>query len=81
MEGVHLESSQVKDFPQNFLDYYTKGLLALGFKQTLNSKDPDGLTQTFAKVDKYFTFGVKNIYQGSGDNKQTAGYKAYIEHN
>lgn len=81
IEGVHLESSQVADFPQGFVDYYTKQLSSLGFKQTLNTKNPDGITQTFESNGKYFTFGVKNIYQGSGDTKTLSDYKAYLEHN
>lgn len=81
MPGVHLESSEVKDFPQGFVDYYIKALTDLGFKQTLNSKTPDGVMQTFAKEDKYFTFGVENQFKGSGDSKVLTGYKAYIEHN
>lgn len=81
IEGIHLESSQVADFPQGFIDYYTKQLSNLGFKQTLNAKNPDGITQTFESNGKYFTFGVKNIYQSSGDNKNLVGYKAFIEHN
>ncbi len=80
-EGVYLESSQVTDFPQSFLDYYTNELTNLGFKQTLNSSEPTGTTITFAKDELFLTFGVKNIYTGSGDNKKLTGYKAFIEHN
>lgn len=80
-EGVYLESSQVTEFPQDFVDYYTNQLTNLGFKQTLNSQEPTGTTITFAKDDLFLTFGVKNIYSGSGENKKLVGYKAFIEHN
>ena len=80
-EGVYLESSQVPDLPQAFLDYYTQNLQNLGFKETLNSSEPAGITITYAKEDLFLTFGVKNIYSGSGDAKKLTGYKAFIEHN
>lgn len=80
-EGVYLESSQVTDIPKDFMDYYTKELISLGFKQTLNSSEPNGTTITYSKNDLFLTFGVKNIYKGSGDSKKLIGYKAYLEHN
>lgn len=80
-EGVYLESAQITDFPQDFINYYISELKAKNFKQTLNSIDPDRITVTYAKDDLFLTFGVKNIYKGSGEKKQLAGYKAYIEHN
>ena len=80
-EGVYLESAQVPDFPQDFIDYYTKELTNAGFKQTLNSSEPIGTTITFAKDDLFLTFGVKNVFQGTGENKKISGYKAFIEHN
>ncbi|TSC88227.1 MAG: Uncharacterized protein G01um10147_132 [Microgenomates group bacterium Gr01-1014_7] len=80
-EGVYLESSLVTDYPQGFIDYYTNQLLALSFKQTLNSSQPSGNTITYSKDDLFLTFGVKNVYSGSGDNKKLTGYTAYIEHN
>ena len=42
------------------------------------------------KDDLFLTFGVKNTFTGTGDNKQSlrpdglkkiSGYKAFIEHN
>lgn len=80
-EGVYLESSQVTNLPQDFIDYYTNQLTTLGFKQTLNSTDPDGTMITYSKDELFLTFGIKNIYSGSGDNKKIVGYKAYLEHN
>lgn len=91
-EGIYLESSLFQDFSGEatnlFIDYYTKQLTTLGFKQTLNSSDPNGTAITYSKDDVYLTFGVKNVFQGSapiksgsGDNKKPTGYKAYIEHN
>ena len=80
-EGVYLESSQVTDYPQDFINYYTNQLTNLGFKQTFNSSDPNGTMITYAKDDLFLTFGVKNIFSGSGDNKKITGYRAYIEHN
>ncbi len=80
-EGVYLESSQVTELPQDFINYYTNQLTTLGFKQTLNSSQPYGTTITYSKDDLFLTFGVKNIYSGTGDNKKLTGYKAFIEHN
>ncbi|MBI2330448.1 hypothetical protein HYU94_03580, partial [Candidatus Daviesbacteria bacterium] len=80
-EGVYLESAQVLNFPQDFINYYTNQLTNSGFKQTLNSSEPTGTTITYAKEDLFLTFGVKNIYTGSGDTKKLIGYKAFIEHN
>lgn len=80
-EGVYMESAQVADFPQEFINYYTNQLTNTGFKETLNSSDPNGTTITYAKDDLFLTYGVKNIYSGSGDNKKLVGYKAFIEHN
>lgn len=80
-EGVYLESSQVNTIPQEFTNYYIAQLTNSGFKQTLNSSEPNGTTITYAKDDLFLTFGVKNIYSGSGDNKKLIGYKAFIEHN
>ncbi len=80
-EGVYLESSQVTELPQDFINYYTNQLTSLSFKQTLNSSDPNDTTITYSKDDLFLTFGVKNIYSGSGDNKKLVGYKAFIEHN
>lgn len=80
-QGVYLESSQVDTYPQDFINYYTNQLTTLGFKETLNSKDPNGITITYSKDDLFLTFGIKNVPKGSGDSKQITGYKAYIEHN
>lgn len=80
-EGVYLESSQATDYPQDFIDYYTNQLTNLGFKQTFNSSEPNGTTITFAKEELFLTFGVKNVFSGSGDSKKIVGYKAFIEHN
>lgn len=80
-EGIYLESAQVTAFPQDFINYYLEEFKNKGFKQTLNSIDPEGITITYAKDNLFLTFGIKNVYQGSGDKKQLVGYKAYIEHN
>ena len=80
-EGVYLESAQVLNFPQDFINYYTNQLTNSGFKQTLNSSEPTGTTITYAKDDLFLTFGAKNIYTGSGENRKLTGYKAFIEHN
>lgn len=80
-EGVYLESSQLNSFPQDFINYYIQEFKNKNFKETLNSINPEGITITYAKDNLFLTFGTKNIYQGSGDKKQLAGYKAYIEHN
>lgn len=80
-EGIYLESVQVSAFPQEFINYYIEGLKAAGFKETLNSINPEGITITYAKDDSFLTFGIKNIYKGSGNAKQLSGYKAFIEHN
>jgi len=80
-EGVYMESAQVNTYPQDFADYYTAQLTNSGFKETLNSSDPNGTTVTYAKDDLFLTFGVKNVFSGSGDNKKITGYKAFIEHN
>lgn len=80
-EGLYFESVLVSQFPQDFINYYLQELKGRVFKETLNSINPDGITITYAKDDLFLTFGIKNIYQGSGDKKQLAGYKAYIEHN
>lgn len=80
-EGIYLESALVSVFPQEFINYYIESLKNLGFKETLNSVSPEGITVTYAKDDLFLTFGIKNIYKGSGDKKQLSGYKAFIEHN
>lgn len=80
-EGIYLESAQVTDYPQAFLDYYNSELQKALFKQTLSASDPNGVTVTYAKDDLYFTFGIKNVSTGSGEKKQITGYKTYIEHN
>lgn len=80
-EGVYLESARVLNLPQDFINYYTNQLTNLGFKQTLNSKDPDGTIITYSKDELFLTFGIKNIFSGTGDNKKIMGYRAYIEHN
>ncbi len=80
-EGVYLESSQVADYPQDFIDYYANQLTNLGFQQTFNSKDPNGATTTYAKDDLFLTFGVKNVYSGAGENRKIVSYKAFTEHN
>lgn len=80
-EGVYLESAQVSAFPQDFINYYLEKLKNQGFKETLNSINPDGITVTYSSGDLFLTFGVKNVYKGSSDNKQLTGYKAYLEHN
>ena len=80
-EGVYLESSQVTEIPQDFINYYTNELTNLGFKQTFNSSEPNGTTITVAKDELFLTFGVKNVFSGSGDSKKIVGYKAFIEHN
>lgn len=80
-EGIYLESVQVSVFPQEFINYYLEALKAEGFKETLNSINPEGITITYAKDDLFLTFGIKNIYKGSGNAKQLTGYQAFIEHN
>lgn len=79
-EGVYQESAQVSVFPQDFINYYIEGLKSAGFKQTLNSINPDGIIITYAKDGLFLTFGIKNIYKGSGDNRKLIGYRAFIEH-
>lgn len=80
-EGVYMESAQVTELPQEFINYYTNQLITAGFKETLNATDPNGTTITYAKDDLFLTFGIKNIYSGSGETKRLIGYKAFIEHN
>lgn len=80
-EGVYLESSKINSYPYDFINYYISKLQDSGFKQTLNKIDPDGITTSFEKMGLYLTFGVKNVYSGSGDNKKIVGYRAYLEHN
>lgn len=80
-EGVYLESAQVPNLPQDFINYYNNQLTNLGFKQTLNATDPDGTVITYSKDELFLTFGIKNVFSGSGDNKKISGYKAFIEHN
>lgn len=80
-EGVYLESVQVSVFPQDFINYYIEGLKEAGFKETLNSINPEGIVITYAKDDLFLTFGIKNIYKGSAEKKQLLGYKAFVEHN
>ena len=72
-EGVYLESSQITNFPQDFINYYLTQLKDKGFKETLNSINPDGITITYATGDLFLTFGTKNVYKGSGDKKQLTG--------
>lgn len=81
VEGFHIESSQMSNFPQDFINYYITELKNRGFKETLNSINPEGITVTYSKDDLFLTFGVKNIYQGKADKKQLVGYIAYLEHN
>ena len=80
-EGVYLESASLTEFPQEFINYYTKELTSSSFKQTLNSISAAGTTITYAKDDIFFTFGVENVYKGSGDSKTLSSYKAFLEHN
>lgn len=80
-EGIYLEASQVATFPQDFINYYIEGLKLQDFKETLNAINPEGITITYAKNDLFLTFGIKNIYKGSGEKKQITGYTAYLEHN
>lgn len=80
-EGIYLEAAQVSAFPQDFINYYIEKLKAQEFKETLNSINPEGIMITYAKDDLFLTFGIKNIYKGSGEQKQLSGYKAFIEHN
>lgn len=80
-EGIYLESAQVSTFPQEFINYYIEELKAESFKETLNSINPEGITITYAKDDLFLTFGIKNIYKGSGSAKQLSGYRAFMEHN
>lgn len=80
-EGVYLESAQLNVFPQDFINYYIQEFKARQFKETLNSISPEGVTITYAKDNLFLTFGTKNIYKGSGDQKQLVGYKAFVEHN
>lgn len=81
VEGFHIESSQRTSFPQEFINYYISELKNRGFKETLNSINPEGITVTYSKDDLFLTFGVKNVYQGKADVKKLAGYVAYLEHN
>lgn len=81
LEGVYLESVKLNVFPQDFLDYYTNQLTQAGFKQTLNSKTADDITQSFEKDGLYLTYGVENLFSGSGNLKKIVGYRAYLEHN
>lgn len=80
-EGIYLESVLVKEYPQEFINYYINELSGLGFKQTLNSTDTNGTTITYAKDNAFFTFGIKYSYSGSGEKKNLTGYKAFLEHN
>jgi len=81
LEGTRLESKEVKEFPQDFVNYYENSLRNFGYKQTINKKDADEIMQSYENTGVYFTFGVKYVFQGSGDSKQLVGYRAYVEHN
>lgn len=80
-EVIYTESKQLDTYPQGFISYYTQQLSNSGFKQTLNSSEPNNIFTTYSKGNLFLTFGVKNIYLGSGDSKKISGYKAFIEHN
>ncbi len=80
-EGVYLESVILPEYPQDFINYYLKNLVSLGFTETLNVTDTEGTTLSFEKTGLYLTYGVKYIYSGSGDKKKLTGYKAFVEHN
>lgn len=80
-EVIYIESLQSNTYPQDFISYYTQQLTNSGFKQTLNSQEPSSSSTTYSKGNLFLTYGVKNIYSGTGDSKQLVGYKAYIEHN
>lgn len=80
-EVIYIESSQVDTYPQDFISYYTQQLSNSGFKQTLNSSEPTTTSITYSKANLFLTFGVKNIYSGTGDSKKITGYRAFIEHN
>lgn len=80
-EGIYLASAQITAFPQDFINYYIEGLKSQGFKETLNAINPEGIKITYAKDDLFLTFGIKNVYKGTGNNKQIAGFVAYLEHN
>ncbi|TSC87549.1 MAG: Uncharacterized protein G01um10147_527 [Microgenomates group bacterium Gr01-1014_7] len=80
-QGIYFESAMINQFPQEFINYYLEDLNGKGFKETLNSINPDGITITYSKDNLFLTFGVKYKYSGSGDKKQFTGYKAFIEHN
>lgn len=78
-EVIYIESTQVNNYPQDFISYYTQQLTNSGFKQTLNSQEPNNSSITYSKANLFLTFGIKNIY--SQDKQEIVGYKAYIEHN
>lgn len=80
-EGISLESIQLTSYPQDFISYYIESLKEAGFKETFNSISPEGIVVTYAQDELFLTFGVKNIYSGSGDKKQLTGYTAFLEHN
>lgn len=80
-EVIYIESSQINTYPQDFISYYTQQLTNSGFKQTLNSQEPSSSSTTYSKGNLFLTFGIKNVYSGSGENKEIVGYKAFIEHN
>jgi hypothetical protein len=79
--GQHIESIDLKVFPQDFIDFYVKSLKTSGWTQVLYTITADETIYSFKKDESYITIGVKNLYSGKLGDKITAGYKAYIEHN
>lgn len=69
--GTHIESADLKIFPQDFIDFYLKNLKVDGWSQVLYTVTADETIYSFKKEDKYITVGVKTV----------TGYRAYIEHN
>lgn len=66
-EGIYLESALVPDFPQAFIDYYTQNLQDLGFKETLNSSEPAGITITQTIISKAANDGIKSVLFPTGE--------------
>lgn len=81
IEGHHIESITLQNFPTEFMDYYKQQLITNGWKQTLEAQSPEEKTITYAKGEQYLTIGVETVFKGKGETKQLSGYKAYLEYN
>lgn len=81
LEGHRLTSTQIKSFPQEFINYYHQKLSTSNWEMVDSAGGPEGELFEYIKQNKHFTFGYTALSNSPGVDRKITGYQLYVEYN